>query len=231
MANILKGIVGNLIDKMTSSAEIIDIRVWNPNGVYEIDVHLPMLEMDKWKCVKRLKCKVGELKYRDYTPACWDDKTQICTLYIDAGHEGVGSKYIRQLQIGDNLIFSAAHSTPTPSQAGRILCIADASALGNSLALKRLTDRANYPLDAVTFFEQDTQIPLSLKEKNPEFEFLMAALEDKIKILDQWCESKDLTVYTSIYITGSSSMVRKLRDRLKSNSAVKARIYASGFWS
>lgn len=230
MANILKGFVGNLIDKMTSSAEIIDVRAWNSKGIYEIDVHLPMIDMNKWKCVQRLKCKVGELKYRDYTPAHWDDKTQICTLYIDAGHEGVGSKYIRDLKIGDNLIFSAAHSTPTPSQTGRVLCIADASALGNSLALKQLIDKTTYPLDTVTFFEENSQIPSSLKEQNPEFEFLFGVLEDKIKILTQWCESKDLTTYSSIYITGNSSMVREVRNILKSKPKVRAQIYANGFW-
>lgn len=231
MANILKGIVGNLIDKMTSSAEIIDIRAWNPKGMYEIDVHLPMIDMDKWKCVQRLKCKVGELKYRDYTPAYWDNKTQICTLYIDAGHEGIGGKYIRELKIGDNLTFSAAHSTPTPSQTGRVLCIADASALGNSLALKQLIDKTTYPLDAVTFFEENSQIPSSLKEQNSEFEFLFGALEDKTKMLTQWSESKDLTIYTSIYITGNSSMVREVRNKLKSKSEIKAKIYSNGFWS
>lgn len=230
MANILKGFVGNLIDKMTSSAEIIDVRAWNSKGIYEIDVHLPMIDMDKWKCVQRLKCKVGELKYRDYTPAHWDDKTQICTLYIDAGHEGVGSKYIRDLKIGDNLIFSAAHSTPTPSQTGRVLCIADASALGNSLALKQLIDKTTYPLDTVTFFEENSQIPSSLKEQNPEFEFLFGVLEDKTKILTQWSQSKDLTTYSSIYITGNSSMVREVRNILKSKPKVRAQIYANGFW-
>lgn len=231
MANILKGIVGNLIDKMTSAAEIIDIRTWNSNGMYEIDVHLPMIEMDKWKCVQRLKCKVGELKYRDYTPAVWNNNTKICTLYIDAGHEGVGSKYIRRLKIGDNLIFSAAHSTPIPSQTGRILCIADASALGNSLALKRLTDRTIYPMDTVTFIEENSKIPSLFKEQNPEFEFLKGTLEDKTRILDQWCEAKDLTVYSSIYISGNSSMVRTLKNKVKSNPEVKARIYTNGFWS
>lgn len=230
MANVLKGFVGNLIDKITSSAEIIDVRAWNLNGIYEIDVHLPMIDMDKWKCVQRLKCKVGELKYRDYTPAHWDNKTQICTLYIDAGHQGVGSNYIRELKKGDNLFFSATHSTPIPSQTGKVLCIADASALGNSFALQQLTDRTNYPLDAVTFFEANIQIPSSLKEQNPEFEFLFGALEHKIKILTQWCESKDLTIYSSIYITGNLSMVRELRSILKSKPEVRAQIYANGFW-
>lgn len=227
----LKGIVANLIDKMISSAKIVDIRAWNPKGMYEIDVHFPMIDMTKWKSVQRLKCKVGELKYRDYTPAHWDNKTQICTLYIDAGHEGVGSKYIRQLKIGDSLIFSAARSSQIPAQVGRILCIADASALGNSLALKQLTDRISYPLDAVTFFKEDSQIPSLLKGQNKEFEFLTGALGDKIKMLEQWCESKDLSVYTSIYITGNSSMVRELKNKLKSNSQITGKIYTNSFWS
>lgn len=227
----LKGIVGNLMDKMTSSAQIVDIRAWNIKGMYEIDVHLPMIDMANWKCVHRLKCKVGELKYRDYTPGSWNNKTQVCTLYIDAKHEGVGSKYIRQLKIGDNLTFGAARSTQTPTHAGRVLCISDASALGNSLALKQLTDREMYPMDAVTFLEENTQLPLHLREQNKEFEFLMGALADKTKILEQWCESKDLSVYKSIYITGNSSMVRGLKNKLKSNLQITGKIYTNGFWS
>lgn len=227
----LKGIVGSLIDKMTVSAEIIDIRAWNNKGMYELDLHLPMIEMSKWQCVQRLKCKVGEMKYRDYTPALWDTKTHICTLYIDAKHDGVGSEYIRSLKASDFMLFAAAKSSQLPSQLGRILCLADASAFGHSLALKKMINKTDCPLNAVTFFEEETEIPQALKESNPEFEFLYGSLDTKIETLKEWCYSNDLSIYNSIYVTGGSQMVKEIKKTIKTLPNIKARLYTTGFWS
>jgi hypothetical protein len=54
--------------------------------MYELDLHLPNVDMSKWVQIPRLKCRVDEDKilYRDYTPAKWDVTNRTCTLYIES---------------------------------------------------------------------------------------------------------------------------------------------------
>jgi NADPH-dependent ferric siderophore reductase len=231
MANILKKAVAGLLEKVLTPAQVISVRAWQPATLYEVDVHLPTVNLEKWNTIKRLKCKVGEWEYRDYTPASWNVEKKVCTLYIEAGHQGAGSRWIQQLKPGDEILLGPAHAAQLPAQEGTILCLADGSALGHFLALKQLTDRGNYPMEVAVFLHDDYQIPPSLLENNPEFKFIIKPHGASLDALEQWCRSKELRNYTSIYIAGNIPMVTSLRRKLKALPDVHAKIYSYGFWS
>ena len=231
MANILKKAVSGLLEKMFTPAQVIGIRVWQPATMYEIDVHLPTVSMDKWDTIKRLKCKVDDLAYRDYTPALWNAEKKVCKMYIEAGHNGAGSRWVQQLKVGDEILFGDAHAAQLPAKEGPVLCLADGSALGHFLGLKQLTDRNKYPMDVAVFLHDNYQIPASLLEHNPEFEFIVKPDGNSLDTLMQWCMSKDLSKYTSIYIAGYIPMVTGLRKKMKAIPEVHARIFSYGFWS
>ncbi len=231
MANILKRAAAGLLEKMFTPAKVIDVRAWQPATMYEVDVHLPTINLEKWDTIKRLKCKVGDFDYRDYTPASWNAEKKVCTMYIEAGHNGAGSRWIQQLKTGDEIFVGPAHAAQLPVQEGKILCLADGSALGHFLGLKQLTDRKKYPMEAAVFLHDNYQIPVPLVESNPEFDFVIKPHGNSLDILTQWLMAKDLSSYTSIYMAGNIPMITGLRKKLKEISSVKAKLYTYGFWS
>jgi len=174
---------------MFSSGTVTAVRAW-PATMFEVDVRLPSVSMEKWNSIKRLKCQVGLLEYRDYTPACWNATTNLCTLFIEAGHEGAGSFWVKNLKPGDELLFGPAHAAQLPAQKGRILCLGDGSALGHFLALQQLTDAAQYPMDTGIYLPDKYEIPESFAELNCGFELLMKPHTSSIEVLEQWLLKK-----------------------------------------
>jgi len=231
MANILKKAAANLLEKMFTSAEVIAVRAWQPATMFEVDVHLPSVNMEKWNTIRRVKCKVDLLEYRDYTPGVWNTETSIFTMFIDAGHNGAGSRWVRQLKAGDEILLGAVHAAQLPSKEGKILCIGDGSALGHFLALKQLTDRHSHPMEAGIFLHDHYESPGSLLTDNPEFDFLVHPHGNSLATLEQWMLAKEPERYTSIYISGEIPVVTALRKKLKSLPGLNARIYSYGFWS
>jgi NADPH-dependent ferric siderophore reductase len=231
MANILKKAAAGLLEMMLTPAQVRDVRAWQPATLYEVDVYLPTVDMGKWDTIKRFKCKVDTLAYRDYTPALWDAENKLCTLYIEAGHNGAGSRWVKQLKRGDEILFGVAHAAPLPAQEGKVLCLVDGSALGHALGLKQLTDRQKHPLDVAVFLHDDYQLPSSLLANNAEFDFIVNPGGDCLSTLEQWCMTKDLSAYTSVYMAGYIPMVSGLRKKLKAIPDLRARIYGHGFWS
>ena len=77
-------------------AVVLAIRAWEPGTVREIDLHLPDCNMSHWDKTLHLKCKVGSMAYRDYTPSGWDAETRTCTLLSHLAHDGPGSRGVRQ---------------------------------------------------------------------------------------------------------------------------------------
>ncbi|WP_461115284.1 ferredoxin reductase domain-containing protein [Spirosoma jeollabukense] len=230
MANIIKRAAFKLMEKTLAYANVLDVRTWNPATMYEIDLYLPTVDMSKWKSVRRLKCKVDEFDYRDYTPAWWEAEKGICTLYVEAGHEGAGSRWAQRVRPGDQIIVGPAHAAPLPAKPGKVLCLVDGSALGHVLGLKQLTDPTDYPLEAGVFLHDNYQIPATLSRENPEFDFIVNPEGNSLESLNQWSYSKDLSNYSSIYIAGYIPMVKELRKKLKIRADRYATIYAHGFW-
>lgn len=215
---------------MAVYANVLDIRIWNPKSMYEIDLYLPTVDMGKWKTIPRLKCKVDEFEYRDYTPAWWEAEKGICTLYVETGHNGAGSRWAQRVRPGDQLIVGPAHAAPLPPKPGKILGLADGSALGHMLGLKQLTYSEEHPLEVAIVFHEDYQLPTPLSRENPEFEFIVKPEGTSLESLENWAQAKDLSDYSSIYIAGHIPMVQELRKKLKSRADHNTTIYAHGFW-
>lgn len=223
--------MSGLFDKMLSSAKVIDVKYWNPSSMVEIEVHFPTLQTEKWKTIHRVKCRVGDLEYRDYTPSSWDTGKGTFKLYVEAGHDGAGSRWAQQIKAGDEILLGAVHAAQIPLKEGRILCMVDLSALGHVLSLKQLTDQGRFPMDVAVFLHESFHIPEYLQKENPEFEFLYRENEHNVSVLEEWLMSKKLANYESICIAGNTPMVSQLRKKLKANPQVGARILAQGFWS
>ncbi|WP_343632944.1 siderophore-interacting protein [Fluviicola sp.] len=231
MAAILKKAMSGLLDKMLGTAKVIGVNRWEPETMVEIDVQMPGLNMDKWKTIHRVKCKVGELEYRDYTPSCWNAEKGTFKLYVEAGHDGVGSRWAQQIQAGDTILLGSVHASQIPVKEGKVLCLVDLSALGHALSLKQLTDHTKFPLEVGVFLHESYEIPQVLINENPEFEFLYRENEHNVPVLEKWLMSKKLANYESICIAGNTPMVSQLRKKLKAIPEVGARILAQGFWS
>lgn len=231
MSNIIAKAVSGLLDKMLTPATVTAVRAWTPATMYEIDILLQATDMHKWTSIKRVKCKVDSWAYRDYTPATWDPETQICTLYIEAGHNGAGARWVKQLRAGDEIVLGLAHAAPLPAKEGKMLCLADGSALGHCLALKQLTNRNQYPIEAAVFLHNPYQVPSSLQVQHPELELLIRPQENGTNVLAGWASAKDLNSYTSVYLAGNIPMVSALRKWLKTLPELQAKVYTHGFWS
>ena len=216
-----------LIDKGT----VLEITKWEPPSMYQLVLGLPETDMSKWTTIPRIKCKVADFEYRDYSPAMWDIKKRICSVFVETGHEGPGSRWAKSLHVGDPVFFGAAHAASLPGQTGKVLCLGDGSSLGHFLALKQLTDRVKHPLDVLLHLNDAYHLDSRLTSDNPDFTFLTPSGTDAFEALSGLLQQKTLSDYSSIYIAGHIPLVQQLRKRLKNNPAVRARIYGHGFWS
>jgi hypothetical protein len=172
VTNLFTKTVSSLVELISSKGHVLSVETYNNGTFYQVNVHLPATDMSKWTTIPRLKCRVGELDYRDYSPAQWDAAQRTCTLYIEAAHQGAGSNWVKQLRAGDTFSYGAAHAQQVPPRPGKILCIGDGSALGHFLALKQLTQQKQSDLEAAVFLSEEIALNPDLLYENPEFNFL-----------------------------------------------------------
>jgi len=232
MANVVKKAVFNLMDKaFTERGYVLAIRAWKPGSMYEIDLHLPATDMSKWKTIPRIKCKVDDFDYRDYTPALWDVEKRTCTVFIETGHSGRGSSWAKNLRVGDTIGYASAHAAQLPGESGPIACFGDGSSLGHFLALKQLTDGEEHPMRVTLSLSEQYQLPENLLLKNPEFKFIMLPKTNSLEHLSEMAAHEEISVNNSVYVAGHIPMVTSLRKTLKKNPYLNARIFAHGFWS
>jgi len=231
MANIIKRTLGGLLEQLFSQSQVIAKRLWPNSSMYELDISLPAVSMEKWNTVKRLKCQVGLLEYRDYTPALWSIDQQTCTLFIEAGHQGIGSKWISALSVGDKILLGEAHAAHLPVNPGPVLGLGDGTAIGHFLALKQLTNRTDFPLEVGIFINDDQQAPMEFINNHPEFTFIAKNEKSAFPALKHWSDTQDLKKFASVYIAGNNTMVRELRATLKNQLGPGVKIYGHGFWS
>jgi hypothetical protein len=87
--NKLKRKAGELFEsRLLQTGTVLDVRPWTPSTLIEIDLHLPLVDMQQWEQVPYIKFRVDNFTFRDYTPSGWDAETRTCTIYIDAVHNG-----------------------------------------------------------------------------------------------------------------------------------------------
>lgn len=230
MANVLTKAVLNFAERFVETAEVLKITKWEP-AIYEIVLYLPKVNMHKWNSIQRLKCKVSDGEYRDYTPATWDAEQRTCTILVEAEHVGYGSLWAQNLRVGHGVYFGAAHAALLPSATGKMLCFGDGSAIGHFMALKQHTNRNEYPLEVVITLNEEYTIPEKFINENPEFTFLMNTQHNNLDALTTHAEKMALEEYRYIYLVGNIPMIRGLRKNLKRSTAITARIITYGFWS
>jgi len=227
--NILKKKAIGLFEKQFAKrATILEIRAWNPATFFEVDLHLPGVDMGRWQSVQHMKCKVAEGTYRDYTPAHWDAETETCTLFVDAAHDGYGSRWAAGLSTGDQVIYMGISTTFTkPLSAASLFCLGDSSAIGHFLALEQLAGRGN------------VNGALVIKEpghRNAFQSFFDSALEaipqqtsSNIDNLHSWLIEQQLS-NAAVYLAGNVPMVVELRKKIKALPGFSGPVKVQGFW-
>ena len=232
MAHSIKKAVFNLIEKaLIDEGEVLEVRHWEPAAMVALVLHLPRVDMTKWKSIPRIKCKVGEFEYRDYSPATWNAEKKHCTVLIETGHNGFGSRWAQQLRVGDTIQFSPASTASLPSPEGNVLGLGDGSALGHFMALKQLISSTRQPLDVFVYLSEVYTLPTSLVAEQGGFHFMMRKDADAAALLLNSIQGKDLTNYSAVYIAGHIPMVQKVRKALKAVPGFRAKVFANGFWS
>lgn len=229
--NILKQKALTYLEKMTAkTGTVLAVRTWEPASIIEIDLHLPGIAMAEWKQVQHMKIKVANGIYRDYSPALWDNETATCTLIIDAGHEGAGSKWAKELRKGDLITYLGIGPTAhKPLPADKIYCLGDASSIGHFLALEQLC------IDKIP-------VAGTIALNNPDHSAQFARFfQTKLKTLvtSKKAINDDLTqlVYTTkltnetVYMAGNIPLLSGLRKWIRQQDQFKGQVKLQGFWS
>jgi NADPH-dependent ferric siderophore reductase len=231
MANLIKKAFFQFIDKtLTQEGSVLEVRKWDPAFMYEIDLHLPETDMSKWKVIPRIKVKVSDYEYRDYSPCNWQTKSRTCTVFIETEHLGPGSVWAKSLNTGDAFLFAPANAAPLPPTAGKVLCIGDGSALGHFLALKQFENQDASLLNVIIYLNAEYQIPPYIMDAHPEFKFVSQSHKSNPVNLQQLAAMYNLSEFSSICIAGYIPMVQELRKSLKDDANIGAKIFANGFW-
>lgn len=212
-------------------ATVLGVRTWEPGSIREIDLHLPDCDMQDWTSAQHIKCKVGRLAYRDYTPLGWDAGTSTCTLLIHTGHEGMGSSWARQLRTGDSVVYRGIGSSHHQPVEGReLVFLGDESAIGHFLALQQLAQPGSVIAGAVALSEAHHRQefheyylgwqlePVSKRADRRELE----------KWIEGWApqEHRDAV----FYLAGHIPSVLRLRKLLRRKGFERSQVLTQGFW-
>ena len=221
----IKKKAGRLIEpQLLKIGRVLDVRIWEPGTMIEIDLHLPLADVEQWNEVPYIKFRVDDLCFRDYTPFGWDAETSTCSILIDAAHDGPGCIWARQLSTGDHIQYlkiDSTHQSPHPTDC--VVGLGDASSLGHLLALQQLTLPASrfegaVLLDSVQtgqLFDDYFNLPVST----------LTNYDD----LASWLVKKDYhSTRTWFYLTGNHELVTGLRRLLKNLGYPNMRV--KGFW-
>lgn len=218
--------------RLLKTGSVLEVRLWENATIIEIDLHLPHTAMCDWKRVPYIKFQVAEFTYRDYTPSGWDAETRTCTIYVDATHNGPGSRWAQQLQTGSVVNYLKVEFTQqSPSSTDAVVCLGDESSIGHLLAMQQLTMPSARFTGAVVMSEQEQcqqfkeyfRTPLEPIERTDEYGH---------HTLMQWLLQQAYHLNNTIfYLSGNTTMVVQLRKLLKQQGFGSGQIKAQGFWS
>jgi len=210
---------------------VLEVRVWEPSTLIEIDLHLPFADMTNWTDIPYIKFKVADFTYRDYTPSGWDAETRTCTIYIDAAHNGPGSNWARHLKKSDTVKYLKARPTHhTPEATSAIVGLGDESSMGHLLALQQMVLPPARFSGAILMANENHRELFNEYFRSP---IQPVANDDKYAYhgLIQWLINQQYSLENTIfYIAGNSSMVVQLRKILRLQGYSSAQIKAQGFW-
>jgi len=204
---------------------VLDVRIWETGNIIEVDLHLPMANINRWTRVPFIKFRVSELCFQDYTPFGWDDETSTCSILIDTSDSSAGRRWANSLRTGDQIYYlKIEFQAQPPHLTDMVVGLGDASSLGYLLALQYLTlpgsrfDGAvllNSP-GAGQLFKDYFDSPVTiLTNYNEMAGWLMT---------EGFC-----TTHTSFYLSGNHGLVKPLHKVLKTLGHTKVQISDSGF--
>lgn len=226
--NIIKKKVLSIFEsRVLKQGCVLDVRAWSPATFFEVDLHLPGVNMEKWTSVQHMKVRVSDYTYRDYTPALWDAETQTCTLCICSDHNGPGSDWVNSLKKGDIISYAGIGGTfHKPVADSRLLCLGDSSSIGHFLALKQLALGIGEVYGAVSF-----NMESHAREFSEYFDTYLQPLRENKKDISlvSWLNEQELSNET-IYIAGHIPTAMQLRSHLKQRNDFNGSIKLQGFW-
>lgn len=228
----IKRTAGKLFEpQYLQTGRVLEVRAWEPSTLIEIDLHLPFATMELWTEVPYIKIKVAEFTYRDYTPSCWDVETSTCTLFVDAAHNGPGSRWARRLQNGDMISYFKIKSThQSPMGTSAVIGLGDESSIGHLLALQQMALPAARFSGAILMSNENHRSLFDEYFRSP---LVPLASNDVYghHTLIQWIIEQQYALDNTVfYITGNQTMVIQLRKLLRLQGYTSAQIKVQGFW-
>jgi len=224
---------GQLIEPhLLQTGKVLEVRTWSPSTLIEIDLHLPLTNMEQWSQVPYMKFRVDHLTFRDYTPSGWDAETHTCTLYIDAVHTGPGANWARKLKKDDTVSYikKIGFTQHSPNQTAAVIALGDESSIGHMLALQQMVLPHTRFSGGVVIGNDNHR-----DQFNEYFWSPIEPVERKDiyghNSLMQWVLKQHYSLENTIfYLAGNSTMVSQLRKLLKQQGYPSAQIKAQGFW-
>jgi NADPH-dependent ferric siderophore reductase len=213
------------------TGKITAVRKWKGNNMYEIDIHLPNVDFEKWDKAQSIKCRISALHYTDYTPAMWNIKEKTCTMYIDTSHDGQGSLWAKK-QIEGNLFhyLKIEAEKHFPIEGKHIVFLGDQTGIGHFCSLQQLATKNAKISGFITFNDLKTA---DVFYKNCPWLPLQAVSNyDTIyKQTEAWINQnlteKDNFVF---YVVGGAELIVALRKLLKNYGFNGSQIKSQGFW-
>ena len=214
------------------TATVLAVRAWEPESILEIDLHMPECDMSKWNSAQHIKCKVGVLSYRDYTPSGWDADTHTCTLMIHVAHHGPGSNWARGLRPGDALSYRKPESSHHHPVSSRMCFLGDETTIGHFLALQQLAKPGAVINGAVLLSEPHHQQEFHDYFRGWDIAALRKHGESDYRELGDWVDALDTREHadTVFYLAGYIPGVMGLRRQLRRKGFAGAQVKTQGFW-
>lgn len=214
---------------LTKTGTVQAIHAWHPGGIYEVDVHLPQINM-QWEKVQRIKFRVASYTFRDYTPFVLDAANNLCRLYIDAAHKGAGSQWVQRMQPGDTLHYLGVDSArQAPEGNEHMVMIGDQTAIGHFCELQQLAGN-NTPVSGAMILTQQ-ELHTAFADRVPQLPFALFQRQSQLfEHFNSWLTSLSFTKEPVFYVVGNSHMVVSVRKALREQGYNNGQIKAQGFW-
>ena len=219
---------------MNKHAKVLAVRVWEPDTIREIDLHLPDCDMSRWNSAQHIKFKVGAWAYRDYTPTGWDAETRTCTLILHTAHDGRGSRWGKQLLPGDTIDYLGVGSSHQQPVAGRpLVFLGDETTIGHFLALQQLAGKDMMINGAILMEEPHHQNEFGQYFAGWSVESLHKNDGRGYRELEEWLGGLSFSEHRDamFYVAGYSPAVGRIRKLLKQKGFAGNQVKAQGFWN